>query len=145
MPSAYGGVWQHLATKKGIGSSIRLALRKNSEESISTIRMVATAAEVSRLGYQHPFLMGLGFDRMWLVTLTVFRPDLPFRSGRQITFAILASPPFRGRLPLPTGSRLTETRVATVAASTDGAVRDRRQLNAKNGRPRLNNERSITV
>ena len=36
--------------------------------------------------------MGLGVDRLWLVTLTVFDPGFPFRSGRHLTFDIALSP-----------------------------------------------------
>ncbi len=52
---------------------------------------------------------GLGFDREWVVTLTVLGPGFfVVLVGRHLTFAIWLSPPFRGSGPSCQGIPKTE-------------------------------------
>jgi hypothetical protein len=137
-------VWQNLATKGGPQLDQACATQEFRREYFNLKRMVATAAELSRLGYQQPFLMGLGFDRVWLVTLTVFGPGLPFRSGRQITFAIRLTS-FPEQVAPAYRQTINGKESGGGRRNTDGAIRDPRQLYVKNGKPRLNYEHSVTV
>jgi hypothetical protein len=51
-------------------------------------RSVAVAAQGLAKPYLQPLPVGLGLDRTCASTRTVLGPDLPFRSGRQIVFAM---------------------------------------------------------